>query len=200
MNTHKLHVACIGPLATSVLLLGCRNAPEVAAGSATATTLAPAVASYGSAYAVNNLKQDVLIVAGVNAEALGEEINYEQMVALSGGRDASGLWVVPEWMYMGTKQGYHFLAYYPPLFGMRKIYRIREAQYRITQSFDLTGVSTRWRTLPEPELPLVRYRDLKLLPWWEPLNSVTNPLPWDPVSLRYDLNPAAKPENLGDGK
>jgi len=194
MSVHKFQVLWVGLLAMGFLFVGCQNTREAAAGSATAATFTPAIASYGSAYGVNNLKQDLLIASAADAEALAEEISYEQMVELSRGHDASGFWVVAEWKYMGTKQGHHFLAYYPPLFGMRKIYRIRESQYKITQPFGLTALSTSWRPIqPLGPESAPTYEYLKLQPWWQPPFMTTNLSPWEPVPFGYDLSPAAKP-------
>lgn len=193
MSTHGYQIVCIGLLATTLLLPGCRGPGDAATVSAQATTLAPAIASYGSAYGVQNLKQDLLIASAADAEALAEEISHEQLVALSSGFDSSGIWVVPEWKYIGTKQAYHFLAYYPAPFGLRKIYRIRESQYSVTHAFELTAVSTRWRRIPsiEPEVPAM-YQETAFSPWLLPRDPRTNDSPWTLSPLRYDLDPSSK--------
>jgi hypothetical protein len=127
-------------------MAGCTRTRDSLGSAAVATTLSPALASYGIAYAANNTSQASSIGLGASPEAFSEEISLDMMRALSRGFDMSGLWVNARWKYMGTQQGYHFLAYYSPVAGMRRIYRIKESQLQIDAPFALKPFDSEWRT------------------------------------------------------
>lgn len=152
-----------------VALTGCRNARESLAGGATATTLSPVMASYGTARGLNNSGQSSLIAVDADAGSFSEEITNQEMVALSRAHDVSGLRTTPRWRYMGTKQEYHFLAYDPPLAGLRKVYRIHQSQYEIAETFDLRADSSAWRHLNPAAIDAQgKDQPVELRPWLAP--------------------------------
>ncbi len=175
MNQAKAHFIWISVIATCLFHVGCRNARESIAGGATVTTLSPVMASYGTARGLNNSGQSLSIAVDADVGIFSEEITYQEMVALSRGNDASGLWVTPRWRYMGTKQEYHFLAYDPPLAGLRKVYRIHQSQYEIAETFDLRADSSAWRPLNPAAIDTQdKAQPVESRPWLAPFYLRTN--------------------------
>ncbi len=137
-----------------LLLAGCQSGRDTATGVATATILSPAVVSYGSVYGLNNMRQTSLIAVEANPATFSEEITRHQLQELARGRDASGLRVVPQWRYLGSKDGYHFLACLQG-FDLRRVYRIKQTECPMESTFELTGVPSAWREFhpPAPSIP-----------------------------------------------
>ena len=131
------------------LLCGCANSHDAVSSAATATTLSPVVSSYavgyGVAFGANDLGQNSTMIVGAAPDTFSTEIDRQRLEQLAGGYDASGFWVRPEWKYMGTKNGFHYFACYPPFLGMREIYRVPVSQLSIEKPFDLRTTGIGWR-------------------------------------------------------
>lgn len=127
-----------------LLVAGCHSGRDTATGVANATILSPAVVSYGSVYGLNDVRQTSLISVEANPATFSEEITRHQLQELAQGRDASGLRVVPEWRYLGSKDGYHYLACLQG-FDLRRVYRIKQTECPMESTFELTGVPSAWR-------------------------------------------------------
>ena len=164
-------VLCYGLLGLSVVLgLTACSSSNVAGPAAAATVVVPAASAYGSAYAGNNLGQKSSLMAGANPKVYSDIINIPQAQQLSRGYDASGLWVKPTWKYMGTNDGFHFLAYYPSL-GLRRIYRLPVSQLALADSFELRAHEWDWRPLDAREFgpqALEKWPVLDLRPGFSP--------------------------------
>ena len=110
--------------------------------------------SYGSVYGLNNVGQTSLIAVEANPATFSEEITRQQLQELARGMDASGLRVVPRWRYLGSKDGYHFLACLQGL-DLRRVYRITQTECPMESTFELTAVPSAWREFhpPGPSIP-----------------------------------------------
>ncbi len=163
-----------------LFLAGCQSGRETATGVAHATTLSPALGAYGSVYGLNNVRQTSLIAVEANPATFSEEITRHQLHELARGRDASGLLVVPRWRYLGSKDGYHFLACLEGL-DLRRIYRIKQTECPMESTFELTAVPSAWREFhpPVPSIPREK-REVNGFPGNPPVFLGTNfhPMPF----------------------
>ena len=165
-----------------LVLAGCQSGRETATGVAYATTLSPALVSYGSVYGLNNLGQTSLIAVEANPATFSEEITRHQLHELARGMDASGLRVVPRWRYLGSKAGYHFLACLHGL-DLRRVYRIKHTECPMESTFELTAVPSAWREFhpPVPSIPREK-REVNGSPGSNPVALGTN---FHPVPFGY---------------
>ena len=109
--------------------------------------LTPVVASYAAYDGSMTLSENASMVMDFSPDLYSEEITAEELKALVNYHN--GKFHEP-WKYMGTRDGFHYLALYPFL-NRRQIYRIPEEEYAIDEPFKLTSRSSGWRDILAPD-------------------------------------------------
>jgi hypothetical protein len=181
---------CLLTLSAAPWFGGCGPARETAETTSAGSVVIPAASSYGVAYGANNVGQTASLITGASPESFSEEISLKEVQRLARGHDASGLWVEAKWKYMGTRDGYHFLAYYP-LIGLRKIYRLPETQLSLEDTHPVRTFESQWRPLRSSEL------NPSALNEWPELNLQPGPalFPTNGYQLILRSQPAPLPTN-----
>lgn len=134
-------------LPLSVIVTACQSSPRSSAGSVeealTISTVAPLAGSYVTAEGLNRSYQSSAIALGLPAPAFAEHVAKNELIEIARRHG----WKFHEpWLYMGTRDGRHFLALYPFL-GFRSIYSIPSDQWPMNDQFPLTSMASKWREI-----------------------------------------------------
>lgn len=158
-------------LPLSVLFAGCQSSSKPLTGSVedalTVSTVAPLAASYVTAEGLNRSYQSSAIAVGLPDPAFAERVTKNELIEIARRHE----WKFHEpWLYMGTKNEYHFLALYPFL-GFRTVYSVPSDQWPMIERFPLTSIASRWREIrivPDGRM----MRDLWILESDEPIRFI----------------------------
>jgi len=125
-----------------ICCVGCStsNVEDLALSSSTATALPIIVTGYGSAYFGKASYQYSSVALNLPDKLYAREIQAAPVA------DFHGCSFVDSYMYMGSKDEYHYIMHYPSL-GLRNILKISKSNFEIEDEFPLTSLSKKWRNL-----------------------------------------------------
>lgn len=145
-----MSTGCLGLLGALGVVLGSWLIGGCVRGRYAAAELSGA-AGRGTAAGTMPASSERLSVGGRNLFA--EEMTPAGLRAGLAGRDVKGMWIQTEAWYMGTREGYHFIAFGRSVVGIRQIFRVPESEVRIANPFGLRLRESGWRRLQVSDLP-----------------------------------------------
>ena len=133
-----------------------KSVPDTVKTSAKVVALSPVLLAGGSVIGGKKVAQKSAVATKAPAKWYSEEVSGERLRELM-----KPVKLIGNWHYMGSRAEHHFFSH--EILG-QDIYRVLKTQYKVEDSFPLTPLKSKWRSIAitrvpfDPEL-LDRFRD-----------------------------------------